>query len=74
MNNKKLIQDAVINAHNGSNYVVETTDFIAGAWYLLESLKKKGLIEYESIGDYYTIHKIIKIEHDTNYLNAKTKV
>jgi hypothetical protein len=66
MDNKTLIQDAVIKAH-GQNWVVETTDFISGAWYLLESLKEKGLIDFDNVGDCRNVFSLIEKEHNENY-------
>lgn len=72
MTNKQLIQGAVSSGHNGLDYIVETRDFISGAWYMLEYLKKHGMVRFEGVGDATKIHKILAEEGNENYKNRTT--
>jgi len=48
MTNKDLIKRAVEKAHK-SDSIIETHDFISGAWYMLESLKENNLLDFKSL-------------------------
>ncbi len=66
--NKTLIQECVNHAHE-LPYIVETPDFISGAYYMLEYLKSKQVLTFKNVGTSEEIHTAVRDEHNEIFKN-----